>query len=116
MENGCVRKNIPIDEIYKLREKGLGYKRISKYYKSKGIDISPMTIMRRCKEIYEAKGEPEPEPEIKGGRVKKEALRELEEYLTKLENNKEESEALLAKYEELLRQKRKNTHSTGEER
>jgi len=35
VENGCVRKNIPIDEIYKLREKGLGYKRISKYYKSK---------------------------------------------------------------------------------
>ena len=62
------RRKIEIrdDEIYELREKGMTYKEIAKYFNNKGIPITRVTIGKKCKKIYKEKGEEEPkEKEIK---------------------------------------------------
>ena len=62
------RRKIEIrdDEIYELREKGMSYGEIAKYFTKKGVKIGLYTIRLRCKKIYEGKGEEEPkEKEIK---------------------------------------------------
>ena len=54
------RDKITDGEIYNLRKKGYSYNAISKYYLDMGIKVSASIIQRRCKEIFEAKGEEEP--------------------------------------------------------
>ena len=57
------RKNkieITDEEIYRLREGELSYKKIAQYFNEQGIKVSFSTIKNRCKEIYEKKGEEEP--------------------------------------------------------
>ena len=57
------RKNkieITDEEIYKLRKEGLSYLKIVRYFSEQGKKVSDVTIQRRCKEIYEKKGEEEP--------------------------------------------------------
>lgn len=48
------------EEIYKLRESGKSAKTIAGILNSRGIEISTKTVERRCKAIYEKKGEKEP--------------------------------------------------------
>lgn len=56
------RLEISDDEIYELRTKGLTYEEIAEQlFENKGIKVSYMTIRRRCKKIFEERGEPEPE-------------------------------------------------------
>ena len=55
-----LRKNISLEEIYELREKGLSYASIASHFKSKGIRISVECIRRRCKDIYNKKNKKEP--------------------------------------------------------
>ncbi len=53
------------EEIYKLRKKGLSYKKIEKYFDDKGIIVTAQTIRNKCKKIYKDKGEKEPELIVK---------------------------------------------------
>ena len=53
-------KEITDEEIYKLREQGIAYENILKYFEEKGVNISYGTIRERCKRIYSEKGESEP--------------------------------------------------------
>lgn len=50
---------ISSEQIYELREQGMSYEDISKYFNEQGINISTMTICRRCKDIYNEKGKVE---------------------------------------------------------
>lgn len=60
------RLSISNEEIYRLREQGLTYKAIAEHFNNQGIEVSHITIDRRCKEIYAAKGQKE--PKLKRGR------------------------------------------------
>ena len=53
-------KIITDEEIFKLREKGLSYEKISEELTNQGKKISFNTIRLRCKKIYEEKGMEEP--------------------------------------------------------
>ena len=48
------------DEIYRLREQGLSYKKIKEKFKEKGIEVSTSAIRNKCKNIYEYKEKKEP--------------------------------------------------------
>lgn len=61
-------KEINYGQIYKLREKGLSYKKIADELERQGIKISLETVRSRCKEIYDSRGEKE--PELRGRKIK----------------------------------------------
>ena len=46
--------------IYRLRKNGYPYTAIREYLNQQGIDVSPETVRRECKRIFEQKGEFEP--------------------------------------------------------
>ena len=48
------------EEIYSLREQGLSYGKIAKYFTDKGIKVSSYNISERCTRIYTEKGKKEP--------------------------------------------------------
>ena len=54
------RDDVTNEELYELREKGMKYEEIVKYFEEKGIKISQSQVCKRCKKIYEEKGEEEP--------------------------------------------------------
>ena len=65
-----MRKKILIlnEEIYKLREQGFTYQKITQYFNNKGIKVKIGIIRKRCKKIYQEKGKRE--PDLKVGRKK----------------------------------------------
>ena len=54
------RNDITDEEIYELREQGISYRDMERHFDEKGIKISKMALYRRCKKIYNEKGEEEP--------------------------------------------------------
>ena len=54
------RDDVTNEELYELREKGMKYEEIVKYFEEKGIKISQSQVCKRCKKIYEEKGQEEP--------------------------------------------------------
>ena len=68
------REDVTDEEIYELREQGKSYEEIARYYKEKGIEITRVTIGKRCKKIYNEKGKEE--PKIKRKNMIKEATDE----------------------------------------
>lgn len=65
------------DKIYVLRKQGKTYKDIAKYFIDNGINISSDFIEKRCKRIFQERGEEE--PTVKVPFVSDEALVELTE-------------------------------------
>ena len=115
--SGIRRIKLSKDYIYSLREYGLSYYSMEKYYKSKGINVNKSTIRLRCKEVYKEKQEKE--PMASGNRGKQEEiLASLEERLQEALLKKGKSLYLLEQYEELEAKENGNGHTTkqGEER
>ena len=49
------------EKIYELKTKGFSYDDIAEYYSNQGIEVSSMTIGRRCRKIFAEKGEKVPD-------------------------------------------------------
>ena len=88
--------NVPIEELVELKEQGLSYVRISKYYKLQEIQISPTTIERKIKGYYQDKGEKIP----KTKKIKKTRINIPIEQLVQLKEQGN-SYAKISKYYEL---------------
>ena len=63
-------KIIDDEELFNLREMGLSYEEIKKYYYTKGIEVSRQRIFQKCKKIYAEKGKEEPKGKIIVNRMK----------------------------------------------
>ena len=86
--------SIPIEEVIKLRNEGLSFEKIAKYYNEKGIRVSDQTI----RSIYiNAIRQNNAENEVNSGESLKDLERELEECI----ENKKKSSELLHEYEKL---------------
>ena len=99
------RKDVTNEEIYKLREKGMSYGEIVKYFNDKGIQISLTTIWLRCKKIYEEKGQEVPKETRKNEKTEECLLGRLNDTLNGKIKEKIGTERKLAK----LKDKEKNT-------
>ncbi len=55
-----VISDISDNEIYELRKKGVTYQAISEYFEEQGKKIDQIKVSERCKEIFEEKGEKQP--------------------------------------------------------
>ena len=87
------RKKLELSEaeIYNLRQSGMSHQKIEQYYKEKGINVSYATIRKRCKAIYNARGEIEPNLKEKGAKEKSQNKPEF----TKIKNQKVLIDAML---------------------
>ncbi len=59
--NSTNAKKEKMEEIFNLRQLGNSYRKIHRIFKDKGRKISPITIKKYCKIIYEEKGLEEPQ-------------------------------------------------------
>ena len=57
---GRQRKELPIEEIVKLKEKGLSGRKIVEHLKSQGIDANEKIVCKRLTEYYQMKGDVKP--------------------------------------------------------
>ena len=90
------RKDITDEEIYELREQGITYDAIARYFEEKGIKISNVAIRERCKRIYKEKGKEEPKAKRKKqDKTDSESLETLNKELNEKIKKKLEMEKLL---------------------
>ena len=99
------RSDVTNEEIYKLREKGMSYGEIVKYFNDKGIQISLTTIWLRCKKIYEEKGQEVPKETRKNEKTEECLLGRLNDTLNGKIKEKMGTERKLAE----LKDKERNT-------
>ena len=99
------RDDVTNEELYELREKGMKYEEIVKYFEEKGIKISQSQVCKRCKKIYEEKGEDAPKVTRKNKKPEECLLGRLDDTLNGKIKEKIGTERKLAE----LKDKERNT-------